>query len=56
MRNVKAGIGLDALHKIQALASAAGFLTSSVEEEQLCLELIELIEKIAREAAEADNG
>jgi hypothetical protein len=45
MCNVKVGIGLDALHKIQALASAAGFLTSSAEEEQLCLELIELIER-----------
>lgn len=56
MRNVNVGIGLDALHKIQALATAAGFLTSSVEEEQLCLELIELIEKIAREAVEAENG
>lgn len=56
MRNVKVEVGLDALHKIQALASAAGFLTSSAEEEELCLEIIGLIERIAREAAEADNG
>lgn len=56
MRNVKVLDAFNALNKIQALAAAVGFLTSSTEEEQLCLELIELIEKIAREAVEADNG
>ncbi|ENC9770702.1 hypothetical protein MMK47_001864 [Citrobacter koseri] len=56
MHNVNVLDAFNALSKIQALAAAAGFLTSSEEEEQLCLELIDLIEKIAREAAEADNG
>lgn len=56
MRNVKVLDASNALNKIQALAAAAGFLTSSEEEEEMCFRLVDLIEKIAREAAEADNG
>ena len=55
MRNVGSLDTLDALAKIQALAAAAGYLTSSEREEQLCFELIDLIEEIARRGAEADN-
>ncbi|EQA6835944.1 CHC2 zinc finger domain-containing protein [Salmonella enterica subsp. diarizonae serovar 65:(k):z] len=56
MRNVKVLDAFNALNKIQALAAAAGFLTSSEEEEEMCFSLVDLIEGIAREAAEADHG
>ncbi|ECO8650312.1 hypothetical protein FXR45_20955 [Salmonella enterica] len=52
MRNTKALDAFNALNKIQALAAAAGFLTSSEEEEEMCFRLVDLIERIAREAAE----
>lgn len=56
MHNVKVLDAFNVLSKIQALAAAAGFLTSSEEEEEICFRLVDLIEKIAREAVEADNG
>lgn len=56
MRNVKVLNAFNALNKIQALAAAAGFLTFSEGEEEVCYMLVDLIEQIAREAAEADNG
>ncbi|HID8403880.1 TPA: hypothetical protein ACXIJH_004216 [Serratia marcescens] len=55
MRNVQVLDAINALGKIQALAAAAGYLTSSGKEEQICFELIDLIEEIARRAVEADD-
>ncbi|HHX9823543.1 TPA: hypothetical protein ACVTEZ_002666 [Salmonella enterica subsp. enterica serovar Weltevreden] len=52
MRNTKVLDAFNALNKIQALAAAAGFLTSSEEEEEMCFRLVDLIEQIAREAGE----
>ncbi|HHQ6589352.1 TPA: hypothetical protein ACSTLU_005337 [Serratia fonticola] len=50
---------IDALNKIQALASAAGYLTASEREKQLCLELLDVIEDIntayLQAKAEADQ-
>lgn len=42
----------DALVKIEALAAAAQFLTSSDEEKSLGLELMAVVEDIARKAQE----
>ncbi|MGN5575924.1 hypothetical protein [Enterobacter sp. Lyrl_3] len=56
MRNVKVLDAINAMGKIQALAAAAGYLVSSEREEQICFELIDLIEEIAREVLEDDNG
>ncbi|HDN5824367.1 TPA: hypothetical protein P1462_000937 [Salmonella enterica subsp. enterica serovar Anatum] len=56
MRNVKVLDAFNALNKIQALAAAAGFLTSSEEEEDMCFRLVDLIERIAREVGEDDHG
>ncbi|WP_288887119.1 hypothetical protein [uncultured Citrobacter sp.] len=55
MRNVNVLDAFNALNKIQALAAAAGFLTSSEEEEEMCFRLVDLIEEIARKAAEVEN-
>ncbi|MFI8417723.1 hypothetical protein ACQKDS_14810 [Serratia sp. NPDC078593] len=55
MCNVMELDAIDALGKIQALAAAAGYLTSSGKEKQICFELIDLIEEIARCGAEAEN-
>ncbi|MBH1930900.1 hypothetical protein [Serratia rubidaea] len=55
MRSVKVLDAINALDKIQVLAAAAGYLTSSEKEEQLCFELIELIEETARRGVEAEN-
>lgn len=55
MRSVKVLDAINALAKIQALAAAAGYLTSGEREEQICFELIDLIEEIARCSAEAEN-
>jgi hypothetical protein len=55
MRSVKVLDAINALAKIQALAAAAGYLTSGEREEQICFELVDLIEEIARRGAEAEN-
>ncbi|HBE9081115.1 hypothetical protein ABQ333_16690 [Serratia fonticola] len=56
MRNLGSLDLIDALNKIQALASAAGYLTASEREKQLCLELLDVIEDIARRGSEVENG
>jgi len=55
MRSIKVLDAINALAKIQALAAAAGYLTSNQREEQLCFELIEMIEEIAQRGVEAEN-
>lgn len=56
MRNVKVLDAINAMGKIQALAAATGYLVSSEREGQICFELIDLIEEIARNVLEAENG
>lgn len=53
----KAGVldAMDRLAKIQVLAAAAAYLTASEKEEQLCFELIDVIEELARLGAEVES-
>lgn len=55
MRDVKMLDAVNAMGKIQALAAAAGYLVSSEREEQICFELIDLIEEIASKVLEAEK-
>lgn len=55
MRDVKMLDAVNAMGKIQALAAAAGYLVSSEREEQICFELIDLIEEIAGKVLEAEK-
>jgi len=55
MRNACVLDAMDRLAKIRVLAMAAGYLTANEKEEQLCFELIDLIEEIARRGAEIER-
>ncbi|WP_312740829.1 hypothetical protein [Cedecea neteri] len=46
---------VDALIKIEAIAAAAQFLTSNDKEAELSLELMSVVEDIARQAQEKTN-
>ncbi|MEB7890688.1 hypothetical protein NGK36_15535 [Hafnia alvei] len=47
---------LNAIQKIQALATAASYLTATEAERQLGLDIVDLITEIATKALEANHG
>ncbi|MCT4713224.1 hypothetical protein MUA04_23930 [Enterobacteriaceae bacterium H11S18] len=55
MHNLSWTSAVDALSKIEALAAAAQFLTANTTEKQLSLELMAVVEDIARKAQEKSN-
>lgn len=55
MRNLTWTSAVDALTKIEALAAAAQFLAANATETELSLELMAVVEDIARKAQEKPN-